>query len=130
MLPLLCLFSGLLNFNGPHGDRPLLANAEENEDYNDDEEDNKSDEEEEKPHAEEGVVMVHCSSSIDEHIIGHLPPTLHKGNMTLRNLQKGVQRKGRVVASYLVYCHFPVKTMYLQNVNFLWANKNSRALAL
>ncbi len=82
MLSLLRLFSGLLNFNGPHRDRPLLANADENEDYNDEEEDNKSDEEEEKPHMEEGAVTVRCSSSIDEHIIEHLPPTLHKGNTT------------------------------------------------
>lgn len=77
------LFSGLLNFNGPHRDRPLLANGEENEDYNEEEEEenNKSEEEEEKPHVEEGAVIVDCSSLIEEHIIEHLPPTLHKGNI-------------------------------------------------
>ena len=76
------IFSGLLNFNGPHRDRPLLANGEEIEDYNDDveEEDNKSDEEEEKPNVEEGAVVVHCSSLTEQHFIEHLPPTLHKGN--------------------------------------------------
>lgn len=72
MLSHLRLLSGLLNFNGPHRDRPLLANGGESEDYNDAEEDNKSD--------EEGAVMIHCSSSIEEHFIEHLPPTLHKGN--------------------------------------------------
>ncbi|XP_018537563.1 patatin-like phospholipase domain-containing protein 2 [Lates calcarifer] len=72
--------NGLLNFNGPLKDRPLLANGEENEDYNDDEaeEENKSDEEDEKPQMEEKAVMVHSSSSIEEHIMEHLPPTLHK----------------------------------------------------
>ncbi|XP_029290480.1 patatin-like phospholipase domain-containing protein 2 [Cottoperca gobio] len=71
--------NGLLNFNGPHRDRPLLANGEENEDYIDDEEqENNSDEEEEKTDVEEGAVMVLCSSSIEEHIIEHLPHTLHK----------------------------------------------------
>ncbi|GLD58783.1 patatin-like phospholipase domain-containing protein 2 [Lates japonicus] len=72
--------NGLLNFNGPLKDRPLLANGEENEDYNDNEaeEENKSDEEEEKPQMEEKAVMVHSSSSIEEHIVEHLPPTLHK----------------------------------------------------
>ncbi|XP_039989675.1 patatin-like phospholipase domain-containing protein 2 [Xiphias gladius] len=71
--------NGLLNFNGPLRDRPLLANGEENEDYNDEEEDdNKSDEEEEKQHMEESGVMVHSSSSVTEHIIEYLPPILHK----------------------------------------------------
>ncbi|XP_071353411.1 patatin-like phospholipase domain-containing protein 2 [Trachinotus anak] len=74
--------NGLLNFNGPLRDRPLLANGEEKEDYNDDEEeeeeDNKSDEEEESAQKEERVVMVHSSSSVEEHIIEHLPPTLHR----------------------------------------------------
>ncbi|XP_044050444.1 patatin-like phospholipase domain-containing protein 2 [Siniperca chuatsi] len=70
--------NGLLNYNGPHTDRPLLANGEESEDYNDDEEDNTSDEEEEKPRVEEGAVMLNCSSSIEENILEHLPPNLHK----------------------------------------------------
>ncbi|XP_068579244.1 patatin-like phospholipase domain-containing protein 2 [Cebidichthys violaceus] len=70
--------NGLLNFNGPHRELPLLANDEENEDCNEEEEDDKSDEEEEKPDVEEGAVMVHCSSSIEEHIFEHLPPILHK----------------------------------------------------
>lgn len=78
--------NGLLNFNGPHRDRPLLANGEENEDYNgeeeeeqeEQEEDKKSVGEEEKPPLEEGAVMVHCSPSIEEHIMEHLPPSLHK----------------------------------------------------
>lgn len=65
------LLSGLLNLGGPQRDRPLLANGEESEDYNDDEEDNKSD--------GEGAVMGHCISSVEGHFIEHLPPTLHKG---------------------------------------------------
>lgn len=72
--------NGLLNFNGPHRELPLLANGEENEDCNEEEEDDddKSDDEEEKPHVEEGAVMVHCSSLIEDHIFEHLPPILHK----------------------------------------------------
>ncbi|XP_040017704.2 patatin-like phospholipase domain-containing protein 2 [Gasterosteus aculeatus] len=81
--------NGLLNFNGPHRELPLLANGEENEDCNeeeeeeeeeedDDEENNKSDEEEEKPDVEEGAVMIYCNSSIEEHFIESLPPILHK----------------------------------------------------
>ncbi|KAK5927915.1 hypothetical protein CgunFtcFv8_013023 [Champsocephalus gunnari] len=70
--------NGLLNFNGPHRDRPLLANAEANEDYNDDKEENKSDQEEEKPDVEQGAVAVYCSTSEEEQFIQHLPPTLHK----------------------------------------------------
>ncbi|XP_074488824.1 patatin-like phospholipase domain-containing protein 2 isoform X1 [Sebastes fasciatus] len=72
--------NGLLNFNGPHRDRPLLANGEENEDYDDDDEEeaNKREEEEGKPHVEDGAEMVDISSAIEEHIIEHLPPVLHK----------------------------------------------------
>lgn len=84
MFSRLLLFSGLLNFNGPHRDRPLLNNGEENEDYNDDDDDDEEDDDksgDEKPHVEEGAVMVHSSCSIEEHIIDHLPPTLHKGNI-------------------------------------------------
>ncbi|KAM7414702.1 hypothetical protein PAMA_019491 [Pampus argenteus] len=65
--------NGLLNFNGPDKDRPLLANGEDNEDY-DEEDDNKSDEEEKELNVEEGALVV----SIEDHIIEHLPPTLHK----------------------------------------------------
>uniref|UniRef100_A0A665UBE8 triacylglycerol lipase n=1 Tax=Echeneis naucrates TaxID=173247 RepID=A0A665UBE8_ECHNA len=69
--------NGLLDFNGPLRDRPLLAH--ENEDYNDDEEEeNKSIEEEESPHKEEREEMVRSISSLEEHIIEHLPPILHK----------------------------------------------------
>ncbi|KAM7002426.1 patatin-like phospholipase domain-containing protein 2 [Tautogolabrus adspersus] len=62
--------NGLLHFNEPQRDKPLLNNGNENEDYNDD---YKSDEEE-----EEVAVLVDSSSSIEEHIIEHLPPILHK----------------------------------------------------
>lgn len=76
-------FSGLLNFNGPLKDRPLLANGEENEDYDEEEEeDNKGDEDEENPHQEERAVRVCDSSSVEDHIMDHLPPTLHKGKKT------------------------------------------------
>lgn len=80
MLPHLHLLSGLLHLNGPHRDRPLLANGEENKYYNEEEEHKKCDEEEMKPHVEEAAVMVCCSSSIEEHIFEHLPPNLHRGN--------------------------------------------------
>ncbi|KAE8296222.1 Patatin-like phospholipase domain-containing protein 2 [Larimichthys crocea] len=69
----------LLHFNGPHRDRPLLANRDENEDCNeDDNQDDENNEEEKQSLVKKGAVMVHCSSSIEEHIIEHLPPTLHK----------------------------------------------------
>ncbi|XP_071760884.1 patatin-like phospholipase domain-containing protein 2 [Centroberyx gerrardi] len=71
--------NGLLNFNGPH--RALLANGEENEDYDDDDDDDDmsdEDEEEEKPHGEDGAMVVHSDDSIEEHIFEHLPPNLHK----------------------------------------------------
>lgn len=32
---------------------------------------------------EEGVVVVQSTSSEEDHVIIHLPPTLHKGNRTL-----------------------------------------------
>ncbi|XP_045892582.1 patatin-like phospholipase domain-containing protein 2 [Micropterus dolomieu] len=70
--------NGLLHLNGPHRDRPLLANGEENKYYNEEEEHKKCDEEEMKPHVEEAAVMVCCSSSIEEHIFEHLPPNLHR----------------------------------------------------
>ncbi|XP_032379773.1 patatin-like phospholipase domain-containing protein 2 [Etheostoma spectabile] len=71
--------NGLLHFNGPHIDRPLLANSKDNEDYNDEEEeDNNNDEEKEKSHVEDGAVMIHFSSSTEEQFIEHLPPALHK----------------------------------------------------
>ncbi|KAF1386798.1 hypothetical protein PFLUV_G00098620 [Perca fluviatilis] len=70
--------NGLLHFNGPHRDRPLLANSKDKEDYKDEEEDNNNDEEKEKPHVEDGAVMIHFSSSTEEEFIEHLPPALHK----------------------------------------------------
>ncbi|KAK5867284.1 hypothetical protein PBY51_011790 [Eleginops maclovinus] len=74
--------NGLLNFNGPLRDRPLLANGEENEEYNDDEgeeqEENKSDKEEEKPDVEQGAVIVYCGTTEEEQFVEHLPHTLHK----------------------------------------------------
>lgn len=76
----------MLNFNGPLRDRPLLANGEENEHYNDDdeeEESSKGGEEEVSPQVEEGAVVVHSTFLEEDHIIVHLPPTLHKGNVTL-----------------------------------------------
>ncbi|XP_019969545.1 patatin-like phospholipase domain-containing protein 2 [Paralichthys olivaceus] len=68
--------NGLLNFNGPLRDRPLLANGEEHKHI--DEEKEAEDKDDEKPHLEERAVMLHSSSSVEEHIIGHLPPVLHK----------------------------------------------------
>nr|XP_020441146.1 patatin-like phospholipase domain-containing protein 2 [Monopterus albus]XP_020441153.1 patatin-like phospholipase domain-containing protein 2 [Monopterus albus] len=71
--------NGLLNFNGPLRDRPLLVNGEENEDCNDDEEKNNNhDKKEEKPHLEERAEMVHTSSSAEDHIIIQLPLPLHR----------------------------------------------------
>ncbi|XP_036963025.1 patatin-like phospholipase domain-containing protein 2 [Acanthopagrus latus] len=68
----------LLNFNGPLRDRPLLASGAESQDYNGCEEDSRGDEDEAKPHVEEGAVIVHGLSSIEEHFMEHLPPTLHR----------------------------------------------------
>ena len=82
MLSHLLLFSELLNFNGPLRDRPLLASGEEGQDYNGCEEDNRDDEDEAKPHVEEVAVIVRGCSSIEEHFIEHLPPTLHRGNLS------------------------------------------------
>lgn len=72
-LPCFSLFwlSDLLNFNGPYRGRQLLGDGGESQDHNVDEEDDKHDEEE--------AVMVHCSSCIEEHLVEHLSPTLHKG---------------------------------------------------
>lgn len=81
MLSHLILFSELLNFNGPLRDRPLLASGAESQDYNGCEEDSRGDEDEAKPHVEEGAVIVHGLSSIEEHFMEHLPPTLHRGNL-------------------------------------------------
>lgn len=69
--------SGLLNLNGPLRDRPLLARNEDEEDCEDCEdcEDGKTDDRD-----EEGPVASQCSTSIEEHFIEHLPPTLHKGD--------------------------------------------------
>ncbi|XP_067446044.1 patatin-like phospholipase domain-containing protein 2 [Thunnus thynnus] len=70
--------NGLLNFNGPARDRPLLANAEENEDYDEDDDDD-SDEEEEKLNVEESAMVVHSAiEELEHHIIDHLPPILHQ----------------------------------------------------
>ncbi|KAK2842362.1 hypothetical protein Q5P01_012562 [Channa striata] len=73
--------NGLLNFNGPLQDGPLLANGEDNEQHNnnEEEENNKGGEEEESPHVEEEeAVVVHSSLSEEEHVVVHLPPALHK----------------------------------------------------
>ncbi|XP_041853826.1 patatin-like phospholipase domain-containing protein 2 [Melanotaenia boesemani] len=67
--------NGLLNFNGPQ--RDMLASGEVNEDCDEEEEDDKK-EAEDKSHMEEKAAGVHASSSLDEHIIECLPPTLHK----------------------------------------------------
>ncbi|CAK6961472.1 patatin-like phospholipase domain-containing protein 2 isoform X1 [Scomber scombrus] len=69
--------NGLLNFDGPGRDRPLLANGAENVDFDEDD-DNKNDEEEEKLRVEEEALMVQSCATIEEHIIEHLPPTLNK----------------------------------------------------
>ncbi|XP_026220737.1 patatin-like phospholipase domain-containing protein 2 [Anabas testudineus] len=71
--------NGLLNYNDPLRDRPMLANGEENEHDNVEEEESSEDNEgEELPHVEEGAVVVHSTFSEEEHIIVHLPPSLHK----------------------------------------------------
>ncbi|XP_017261050.1 patatin-like phospholipase domain-containing protein 2 [Kryptolebias marmoratus] len=68
--------NSLLNFNGPERVLPLLANREEKE-AADEEQDSKS-EDEDKPQVEAKAVISFSSSSLDEHIIEYLPPTLHK----------------------------------------------------
>ncbi|XP_029010417.1 patatin-like phospholipase domain-containing protein 2 [Betta splendens] len=74
--------NGLLNFNGPLRDLPLLANGEEVE-CNEEEEEvekesNKVDEEEVSPVEKEKVVAAQSTLSEEEHVVIHLPPTLHK----------------------------------------------------
>ncbi|XP_029991590.1 patatin-like phospholipase domain-containing protein 2 isoform X1 [Sphaeramia orbicularis] len=64
--------NGLLNFNGPHRDRLLIAKGEENED------DDRSDGEDGEPDVEERAQMVQSSSFIEEHFMENLPPALHK----------------------------------------------------
>uniref|UniRef100_A0A3Q2QAK1 triacylglycerol lipase n=1 Tax=Fundulus heteroclitus TaxID=8078 RepID=A0A3Q2QAK1_FUNHE len=64
--------NGLLNYTGPQTDRPLLANREENEAH--DEKNNQAEEGAEM----EAKVMLHASSSLDEHIMEYLPPAVHK----------------------------------------------------
>ena len=64
--------SGLLNFNGPHIDKPLMGSIKEVEDCSSNEEAAKI--------GNEGEVTSHGSSLLEEHFIEHLPPTLHKGN--------------------------------------------------
>lgn len=64
-------FPGLLNLNEPQRDKPLLARNEDEEDCEDGETDDGD---------EEGTVASQCSTSIEEHFIEHLPPTLHKGD--------------------------------------------------
>lgn len=81
LISYLLLYSGLLNFNGPGRDRPLLANGAENVDFDEDD-DNKNDEEEENLRVEEEALMVQSCATIEEHIIEHLPPNLNKGNIT------------------------------------------------
>ncbi|XP_013869094.1 patatin-like phospholipase domain-containing protein 2 [Austrofundulus limnaeus] len=66
--------NGLLNFNGPQRDRPLLTNREEKEAANEEQDD----EDKDKLQVQAKAVMVFSSSSLDEHIIEYLPPTLHK----------------------------------------------------
>ncbi|KAM4734922.1 patatin-like phospholipase domain-containing protein 2 [Anableps anableps] len=68
--------NGLLNYTGPQTDRPLLGNKEENKAC-DEGRDKKNRDAEEKPQVEEKV-MLHASSSVDEHIIEYLPPAVHK----------------------------------------------------
>ncbi|XP_056137663.1 patatin-like phospholipase domain-containing protein 2 isoform X2 [Lampris incognitus] len=68
--------NGLLNCNGPLRHRPLLANKQENKPDDGDDSDENVDEE--QPHGEIGAVVVQSASSIEEHIIEHLPPKLHR----------------------------------------------------
>ncbi|MEQ2211205.1 hypothetical protein XENOCAPTIV_006943, partial [Xenoophorus captivus] len=75
--------NGLLNYTGPQTDRPLLAKKEESK--ADDEvrdEKNSEAEAEDKPQME-AKVMLHASSSLDEHIIEYLPPAVHKGKISV-----------------------------------------------
>ncbi|XP_047203225.1 patatin-like phospholipase domain-containing protein 2 [Girardinichthys multiradiatus] len=70
--------NGLLNYTGPQTDRPLLAKKEESKAYNEGRDEKNSEAEaEDKPQMEAKVVL-HASSSLDEHIIEYLPPAMHK----------------------------------------------------
>ncbi|XP_054898603.1 patatin-like phospholipase domain-containing protein 2 [Poeciliopsis prolifica] len=68
--------NGLLNYTGPQTDKALLANREEHKAC-DEGKAEKNNEAEEKPQVEAKVVL-HASSSLDEHIIEYLPPAVHK----------------------------------------------------
>lgn len=74
-------FSGLLNLNGPQRDRPLLANSEDNEDGEVDQRD------------KERAATSQSSTSMEQHFIEHLPPTLHKGNAQNEHMRGGARRR-------------------------------------
>uniref|UniRef100_A0A1A8C7J6 triacylglycerol lipase n=1 Tax=Nothobranchius kadleci TaxID=1051664 RepID=A0A1A8C7J6_NOTKA len=69
--------NGLLHFNGPQTDRPLLTNRED-EEVAEEEQDGKRREVKDQLLVEGKALMFYGSSSLDEHIIEYLPPTLHK----------------------------------------------------
>lgn len=68
--------NGLFNFNGPHRDRPLLANT--NQTKHQENSEDKINEGEENARAEEEAGSDHSSSSLEDHFMEHLPPELHK----------------------------------------------------
>lgn len=72
------MLSGLLNVSSPHRHRPLHYYGE-NEDHDVNDQHDKSQEEEEEPSVEEEELMAHSCATIEEHIIEHLPPSVHKG---------------------------------------------------
>lgn len=74
-------FSGLLNLNGPQRDRPLLANSEDSEDGEVD------------PRDEERAATSQSSTSMEQHFIEHLPPTLHKGDAQNEHMRGGAGRR-------------------------------------
>ncbi|XP_075996888.1 patatin-like phospholipase domain-containing protein 2 [Genypterus blacodes] len=69
--------NGLLNFNGPLRHRPMLLKREEGDDCGD-VVDKKRDGKEEMPHVEDEALIAHSSPAAEEHVVGCLPPTLHR----------------------------------------------------
>lgn len=80
-VPCFC-FSGLLNLNGPERDRPLLANSEDSEDG-----------EVQDQRVEQRAVTSQSSTSMEQHFIEHLPPTLHKGDAQKEHMRGGAGRR-------------------------------------
>ncbi|XP_034032245.1 patatin-like phospholipase domain-containing protein 2 isoform X2 [Thalassophryne amazonica] len=109
----------LLNFTGPDKHMFYVVDGEDNEDYDggdDVEGSNKSYEEDEKLHIDDGAAVIQSSSAIEDNIIEHLPPTLHKALieacMERRSLVQSLSKllPVRVAKTMMVPYTFPVES--------------------